>query len=253
MDQPPDHGTGDRLGHRPARRHPLRPAPRRIALAQHPLRRRDQDAIGARRAGKEMVQRLRQSRGRRLRRLDRIAVSGCHAHPARPSAGRSVSAQSPAACAGRARMLPYPGRAITEPETGFAEIRIGPGDRDTPVGIVLCDGDLALALQRPRNAASGAASRAGEPARRYGRPPAEMSLCGLAVEPADVAHVGHPLGREIDRTLAQVARRGVADDRIGQPGPERRRRFVESRFDGADRGRAVRGRVRHRRYSALRQ
>src|SRR5215469_9379318 len=74
MDQPADHGAGDRLGHGPARGDTHRATPRRVALAQNALRGRDEHAIRAGRCGEECVKRPTESRGRYARRLHRITV-----------------------------------------------------------------------------------------------------------------------------------------------------------------------------------
>src|SRR6185503_11724407 len=73
-----------------------------------------------------------------------------------------------------------------------------------------------------------------KPARRDRRPPAQVPLGGGAVETADIAHVGEPLGREIDRALAQGALRGVIDQRVRQSAAERLGGAIEIWLDRRD-------------------
>src|SRR5579862_6549275 len=133
MDQPADHGAGDRLRHRPAWCDAVGATPRRIALAQHPVGCRDQNAVGARRAREKMVQSLTQRSRRRLRRLDCIAVGPTPPGVAlwaidwlRVETRLLVRSKYDAAVAG-----PCQRRA----DHRFAEIGIGPGDREATVGI----------------------------------------------------------------------------------------------------------------------
>ena len=61
-----------------------------------------------------------------------------------------------------------------------------------------------------------------------------MPLGGGAVQTADIAHVGEPLGREIDRALAQGALRGVIDQRVRQSAAERLGGAIEIWLDRRD-------------------
>src|SRR6266446_1575339 len=73
LDQTADYGAGDRLCHRPARRRTIGGAEFAVPFAQDALGRGDQDAVGARRAGEEAIERAGNFVRRVGRRLDDIA------------------------------------------------------------------------------------------------------------------------------------------------------------------------------------
>src|SRR6516164_570149 len=69
-------------------------------------------------------------------------------------------------------------------------------------GIVHLDDDVSAALGGRQLCLSIRRGPESEPAWRHCPPPAEMPLRRAAIEPADIAHVGETLGREVNGTLA---------------------------------------------------
>src|SRR5215471_5736539 len=200
LDQTSDHGAGDRFRHRPARGRAMGGAEFAVAFAEDALGSGDENTVCAGRASKESIERAGKFGGRGRGCVNRITK--------RPwAAGLASSAGKRQRIEFQIRIRAEDDPAIAGPSNrgasdGPVEFGVVPRDDNAAVGIVQLDNDVSAALGGRELCLSIRRGPEPEPAWRNRRPPAEMPLRRGAIEPADIAHIGETLGREVNGALA---------------------------------------------------